>query len=176
SGGFGNQLKAGLDAIRGSKYADRMVLFANIDFRQGVGPGFGAKAAAQLEQDIKAGAKGLKIFKDLGLRIRRTDGSRLKLDDSELDPIWAMCGRLKGPVLIHTAEPQEFLEAINYQNERWLELALYATRRYPPDQAPRFEELIDERDRMFAKHPGTMFIAAHFGYHANDLARMGQLL
>ena len=176
SGGFGDQLKAGLDAIRGSKYADRMVLFANIDFRQGVGPGFGVTAAAQLEQDIKAGARGLKIFKDLGLRIRRTDGSRLKLDDPELDPIWAMCGRLKVPVLIHTAEPQEFFETITYQNERWLELALYSSRRYPPDQAPRFEELIGERDRMFAKHPGTTFIAAHFGYHANDLARMGQLL
>jgi predicted TIM-barrel fold metal-dependent hydrolase len=176
SGGFGDQLKAGLDAIRASKYADRMVLFANIDFREGVGPGFGVKAAAQLEHDVKAGAKGLKIFKDLGLRVRRTDGSRLKLDDPELDPIWAMCGRLKVPVLIHTAEPQEFFEPINYQNERWLELALYSTRRYPPDQAPRFEELIGERDRMFAKHPETTFIAAHFGYHANDLARMAKLL
>ena len=56
------------------------------------------------------------------------------------------------PVLIHTAEPQEFFEPIDYSNERWLELALYSSRRYPPDQAPRFEELIAERDRMFAKH------------------------
>jgi predicted TIM-barrel fold metal-dependent hydrolase len=175
SGGSGARLKSGLDAIRTSKYPDRMVLFANVDFRD-VGPGFGAKAAAALEQDIKAGAKGLKIFKDLGLRIRRTDGSRLKLDDAELDPIWAACGRLNVPVLIHTAEPQEFFEPITYQNERWLELALYSSRRYPPDQAPRFEELIAERDRMFAKHPKTRFIAAHFGYHANDLERMGKLL
>ena len=54
----------------------------------GVGAGFGARAAQQLDADIKAGARGLKIFKDLGLRIKRTDGSRLKLDDPELDPIW----------------------------------------------------------------------------------------
>jgi predicted TIM-barrel fold metal-dependent hydrolase len=175
SGGSGDRLRAGLEAIRTSKYPDRMVLFANVDFRN-VGQGFGAKAAAQLEQDIKAGAKGLKIFKDLGLRVRRADGSRLKLDDPELDPIWAVCGRLNVPVLIHTAEPQEFFESIDYQNERWLELALYSSRRYPPDQAPRFEELIGERDRMFAKHPTTRFIAAHFGYHANDLGRMGKLL
>ena len=78
---------------------------------------------------------GLKIFKDLGLRIREADGSRLKLDDPELDPVWAACGRLNVPVLIHTAEPQEFFEPIDYQNERWLELALYPIRRYPPDQA-----------------------------------------
>ena len=160
SGGSGQRLKAGLEAIRASKYPDRMVLFANVDFRD-VGPGFGVKAAAALEQDVKAGAKGLKIFKDLGLRIRRTDGTRLKLDDPELDPIWAVCGRLNVPVLIHTAEPQEFFEPINYQNERWLELALYSNRRYPPDQAPRFEELIGERDRMFARHPQDEVHRAH---------------
>jgi predicted TIM-barrel fold metal-dependent hydrolase len=177
SGGSGERLKAGLEAIRTSKYPDRMVLFANIVFpREGVAPGFGAKAAAQLEADIEAGAKGLKIYKDLGLSQRRSDGSRLKVDDPELDPIWAACGRLNVPVLIHTAEPQEFFEPIDYTNERWLELALFSNRRYPPDKAPRFEELIGERDRMFAKHPETRFIAAHFGYHANDLARMGKLM
>jgi len=177
SGGSGERLKAGLEAIRTSKFPDRMVLFANVDFpRDGVGPGFGVKAARQLEEDIKAGAKGLKIFKNLGLTTRRSDGGRLKLDDPELDPIWEVCGRLNVPVLIHTAEPQEFFEPIDYQNERWLELALYSSRRYPPDQFPRFEELIGERDRMFAKHPKTRFIAAHFGYHANDLGRMGRLL
>jgi uncharacterized protein len=177
SGGSGDRLRAGLEAIRTSKYPDRMVLFANVAFPSGgVGPGFGAQAARQLEADINAGAKGLKIFKDLGLRVRRSDGSRLKVDDPELDPIWEVCGRLNVPVLIHTAEPQEFFEPIDYKNERWLELALYSSRRYPPDQAPRFEELIAERDRMFAKHPKTRFIAAHFGYHANDLGRMGRLL
>jgi predicted TIM-barrel fold metal-dependent hydrolase len=177
SGGSGARLVSGLDAIRTSKYPDRMVLFANIDFpREGVGPGFGARAASQLEADIKAGAKGLKIFKDLGLRVRRSDGSRLKLDDPELDPVWAACARLNVPVLIHTAEPQEFFEPIDYRNERWLELALFSGRRYPPDQAPRFEELIGERDRMFARHPKTKFIAAHFAYHANDLGRMSKLM
>ena len=177
SGGAGERLRAGLNAIRTSKYPDRMVLFANLDFpREGVGPGFGARAAKQLEDDIKAGAKGLKIFKDLGLRVRRSDGSRLKVDDAELDPVWETCARLDVPVLIHTAEPQEFFAPIDFRNERWLELALYANRRYPPDQAPRFEELVAERDRMFAKHAKTRFIAAHFAYHANDLPRMGKLL
>ena len=177
SGGSAARLASGIEAIKNSKYPDRMVLFANVDFpREGVGPGFGVKAAAQLEADIKAGAKGLKIFKDLGLRVRKADGTRLKLDDPELDPIWAACGRLGVPVLIHTAEPQEFFEPIDFKNERWLELALFSSRRLPPDQAPRFEELIGERDRMFERHPKTKFIAAHFAYHANNLGRMGKLM
>lgn len=176
SGRSGDRLRQGLEAIRTSPHKDRMVLFANVDFSGGVGPGFGTRAAQQLEADIKAGALGLKIYKDLGLRIRRTDGSRVKLDDPELDPIWATCGRLGVPVLIHTAEPSAFFDPIDFANERWLELALFGDRRYQDPSFPRFEELVAERDRMFAKHPKTRFIAAHFGWHANDLGRLGKLL
>jgi predicted TIM-barrel fold metal-dependent hydrolase len=176
SGGSGDQLRRGLEAIRTSSHPDRMVLFANVDFKGGVGPGFGRKAAAQLEADIKAGALGLKIYKELGLRVKRTDGSRLKLDDPELDPIWEACGRLGVPVLIHTAEPAPFFDPIDFDNERWLEEALYPDRRYQDPWFPRFEELIAERDRMFERHPRTTFIGAHMLYHANDLARLGRLL
>jgi predicted TIM-barrel fold metal-dependent hydrolase len=175
SGASGDRLVRSIDALKGSKFRGRMVQFAEVDFRN-VGPGWGARAAAQLEADVKAGAVGLgEISKALGLRYRKADGSRLTVDDPELDPVWAACGRLGIPVLIHTAEPQEFFEPIDYQNERWLELALYRDRRYPAGEFPRFEELMTERNRMFKKHPKTTFIAAHFAYHANDLARMARL-
>ena len=176
SGGYGDRLRQGLDAIAKSPHKDRMVLFANVNF-EGVGtPGWSQKAAAQLEGDIKAGARGLKIFKDLGLRIRKADGSRLKVDDPDLDPVWDVCGRLGVPVLIHTAEPQEFFEPIDVKNERWLELALFKDRRYPAGEFPRFEELLAERDRMFRKHPKTTFIGAHFAYRGNDLAKAQEML
>lgn len=174
SGGSGDRLVKGLEAIRTSPHADRMVLFANVDFQGGVGPGFGAKAAKQLEADIKAGALGLKIFKNLGMSVQKPDGSRLPLDDPELDPIWETCARYGVPVLIHTAEPPAFFDPLDYSNERWLELALFPSRRH--QTGVRFDELMAERDRMFAKHPKTTFIAAHMAYHANDLARLGKLL
>ncbi len=176
SGASGDELKRSLAALRASPHKDRMVQFAEVDFRN-VAPGWGPKAAAQLEADIKAGALGLgEISKALGLRIRRADGTLLTIDDPELDPVWEMCGKLNIPVLIHTAEPQEFFEPIDFRNERWLELALYRDRRYPEGEFPRFEALIAQRNRMFRKHPKTTFIAAHFAYHANDLARAARLL
>jgi predicted TIM-barrel fold metal-dependent hydrolase len=175
SGASGVRLRQALDAIRTSRHKDRMVQFAEVDFRN-VGPGWGRKAAQQLESDIRAGAVGLgEISKGLGLRHRKADGSRLRVDDPELDPVWETCGRMGVPVLIHTAEPQEFFEPIDYRNERWLELALFSDRRYQNAEFPRFEELVAERNRMFRRHPKTTFIAAHFAYHANDLTRMGKL-
>jgi len=173
SGSSGERLRRGLDAIKASKYHDRMVLFANVNFNS-VGPGFGARAAGQLEDDIKAGAMGLKVFKDLGMFDRKADGSRLPVDDPELDPVWDVCARLNVPVLIHIAEPPAFFEPLDYTNERWLELALYRDRRH--QDGVRFEQLMTERNNMIRKHPNTKFILAHFGWHANDLARAGTLL
>lgn len=176
SGTQGDRLVQSVSALKASRFKDRMVQFTDIDFRN-VGPGWAAKAVAQLEADKKAGALGIgEISKAFGLRIRKADGTRLKIDDPELDPVWDAAGRLGLPVLIHTAEPQEFFEPIDFNNERWLELALYRDRRYPAGEFPRFEELLAERNRMFRKHPKTTFIAAHFAYHANDLARAAALL
>lgn len=176
SGAQGERLVQAIAALKKSQFKDRMVQFTDIDFRN-VGPGWATKAVAQLEADKAAGALGIgEISKAFGLRIRKADGTRLKIDDPDLDPVWAAAGRLGLPVLIHTAEPQEFFEPIDVQNERWLELALYRDRRYPAGEFPRFEELMTERNRMFKKHPKTTFIAAHFAYHANDLVRAAALL
>jgi predicted TIM-barrel fold metal-dependent hydrolase len=176
SGGSGERLRRGIALVDGSAAPERMVFFANVDFSDLDEPGFGRRAATRLEADVAAGARGLKIYKNLGMDLKRADGSRVPVDDAELDPVWAACGRLGIPVLIHTAEPAPFFEAVDETNERWLELQIHPRRRRPPSEYPSFEALIAERDRMFAKHPGTKFIAAHFAYHANDLGRLGHLM
>ena len=176
SGATGDQLVQSVAALKNSPYKDRMVMFTNIGFREPVGPGSGQKIARQIEEDVKNGALGIgEIMKNFGLRARKVDGSRLALDDPELDPIWDTAARLNVPVLIHTADPQEFFQPINYQNERWLELALYPDRRYPADRFPAFEQINAERDRLFKKHPKTTFIMAHLGWHANDLGRLSRM-
>jgi predicted TIM-barrel fold metal-dependent hydrolase len=169
------QMLQDLQVLRASPHRDRFAVFANIDFRN-VGPGFGQKAAAQLEEDIKAGAVGLgEIMKDFGLTARKADGSRLALDDSELDPIWSTAARLNIPVMMHVGDPASFWKPFDYANERWLEMALFPNRRCPPERCIPFEELIAERDRLFKKHPKTRFVAAHFGWQAHDLGRLGRL-
>jgi len=172
----GERLQRAVATIDASPFKDRARVLAGIDFRD-VGPGWAARAIAQLEADVRAGAVGVgEISKSFGLSIRKPDGSRLRLDDPELDPLWDACARLGIPVFIHTADPQEFFQPVDYTNERWLELALFESRRYPPDRFPSFEELMTERDNLFRGHPNTVFVAAHMGWHANDLDRLGRML
>ena len=173
----GDRLKTVIASVRGSaKMKDRVRILAGINF-QNVGPGWAEKAIAQLEADVAAGAVGIgEIGKGFGLSTKKPDGTRLKLDDPELDPIWDACARLKLPVFIHTADPQEFFKPADYSNERWLEISLFPDRRYPPDRYPSFETLMTERDNLFRKHPRTTFVAAHMGWHANDLGRLGKML
>jgi len=155
---------------------NRVRVLAGINFNS-VGPGWAAKAVAQLEADAAAGAVGVgEISKGLGLNYRKADGSRLKIDDPELDPVWAACARLKLPVFIHTADPQEFWQPVDNDNERWLELSLFPNRRYGGPGEPTFEQLMTERDNVFRKHRNTIFVAAHLGWHANDLGRLGKMM
>jgi predicted TIM-barrel fold metal-dependent hydrolase len=172
----GEELQQSVTTANASPYKGRFIYFANLAFGQAVAPGFGRAAAQQLEADVKAGAKGIaEIPKSFGISVKKADGSRLTIDDPELDPLWDTAARLNVPVFIHTADPQKFWDPIDYTNERWLELALFRDRRYQDPVYPRFETLMAERDRLFRKHRKTTFVAAHLGWHANDLARLGRM-
>lgn len=172
----GERLRTALAGIRAAPaMRDRVRIFTGIDFGD-VGPGWADRAVRELEADIAAGAVGIgEISKSLGQSIRKADGSRLRIDDPELDPIWQAAARLGVPVFIHTADPQEFYQEFDNTNERWLELALFPNRRIGPDN-PSFEQLAQERDNLFRRHPNTTFVMAHLGWHGNDLALLGRML
>src|SRR5690606_4564596 len=173
----GERLRQVLAGVRASpSMRDRVRVLTGIDFGN-LGPGWVERAVRQLEADVAAGAVGIgEVSKSFGLRLRKPDGSRLRLDDPEMDPIWEAAARLNIPVFIHTADPQEFFREIDYTNERWLELALFPNRRYQQDEYPSFEAPIRERDNLFRRHPNTPFVTAHLAWQANDLATLGKLL
>ncbi|MFY9549866.1 MAG: amidohydrolase family protein [Thermoanaerobaculia bacterium] len=174
SGGRGAELEKGYRNLPG-RYPGRFVVFANLDFSGIETPGWGERAAAQLAEDVRHGAKGLKIFKNLGMTTTDARGARVPVDDPRLDPVWDACARLGIPVLIHTAEPRSFFDPRDKFNERWLELKQFPQRARPPDKFPPFEQLLSEQHRMFARHPKTRYIDAHLGWLGGDLARLGKL-
>lgn len=156
--------------------ARRFLVFVNLDFEKVDSPGWPQEALAQLEQGVKQGASGLKVYKGLGLTDHDSKGQRIAVDDPRLDPIWAKCGELGIPVLIHSGEPSPFWLPKDKHNERWLELKQEPDRYRPASRFPPFETIMAEQHHIFRKHPKTHFIDAHLGWMGNDLARLGQLL
>jgi predicted TIM-barrel fold metal-dependent hydrolase len=176
SGRGGKQLKAMIDNVKKHGYEDRICIFTNIEFRSIDDPDWLESTLQQLEYDVSIGAKGLKIYKSQGMFHKDEAGKRIAVDDTRLDPIWAKCGELGIPVLIHSADPKAFWESHDANNERWLELKLKPRRKRADNDPASWETIIAEQHHLFKKHPRTKFIAAHMGWFANDLQHLGVLL
>lgn len=175
SGFRGKYLEWSLDNVKNSK-PNRFVLFLNIDFEKLDDAGWPEETLNMMEEGVKQGVRGLKVYKTLGLDETDNEGNRIAIDDPRLDPIWAKCGELGIPVLIHSGEPNSFWNAKDKHNERWLELKQHPGRYRPADKYPPFEQVMGEQHNVFRKHPGTKFINAHLGWFGNDLDRLGKLL
>lgn len=184
-GGLGDQLDEHAKYL--SKYADRFVMFANLDW-QGEGkaddpaswdcqrPDFGRRMALALADAKQRGACGLKIFKQFGLGYKNPDGSLIKIDDQRWDPIWTACGELGLPILIHVADPLAFFQPIDETNERWEELHRHPDWSFHGPQFPKHAELLAAFHRVVARHPKTIFISAHVANNAEDLAQVAAWL
>jgi predicted TIM-barrel fold metal-dependent hydrolase len=175
SGGAGETLKRNVNLLK-ERYPDRFVVFANWDYNNVDDPNYGHRIAQQLETDYHNGARGLKIFKQFGMDAKDSRGQRIHVDDARYDEVFEMCGKLKIPVLIHTAEPQPFFDPIDKYNERWRELQEFPARARPEGKFPSWQVLMDEQHRMFARHPHTTFINAHLGWLGNNLAELAKLM
>ncbi|MGE0770539.1 MAG: amidohydrolase family protein [Cyclobacteriaceae bacterium] len=156
-------------------YPNRFLVFTNVDFSGIDDADWTRRTAKQLEEDVKRGAVGLKIYKSLGMFNRDSKGARIQINDPRIDPVWAKCGELGIPVLIHAADPRQFWQPIDNQNERWLELKTHPGRRHDEDPV-KWETIIAEQHDIFRKHPKTKFINAHLGWFGNDLNKLGELM
>ena len=201
-GGWGDRLRGELERWQ-EALPGRVAVFAGLDYAMWADdPSFGEAEAARLRDGVAAGARGLKVWKLLGLRARDPDGRLVAVDDPRLDPLWATAGELGVPVTIHVADPIAFFEPLDGRNERWEELHEHPDWHFWPtrpagrpdlDGFPPFDELIDALEAVVVRHPATVFIGAHVGcarrgprpgvtilerapsFHVDIAARIGEL-
>ena len=157
-------------------YPNRLIVFTNINLSDIDDANWTAKTVQQIRDNVKAGANGLKIYKSQGMSNTDSSGERVKIDDSRIDPVWAVCGELGIPVLIHSADPKQFWQPYDANNERWLELKTHPRRKRDDTTPAPWQTIIDEQHNIFRKHPGTTFINAHLGWYGNDLQTLGELM
>ena len=156
----------------------RFATFAQVDWREVErGDGFGERLALQLDEAVAAGARGLKVWKDLGLHVRDERGRLLAPDDDRLRPRWEAVAMAAIPVLIHTGDPRAFFDPLDGRNERVEELLEHPDWWFG-DRArfPAFDDLLGSFERLVAANPGTTFIGAHVAGAAEDLAWVGRML
>jgi len=176
SGRGGPALKAMMENVHKYGYEDRIINFTNINIRSIDDPDWEKSTLEQMEYDVSIGARGLKIYKSQGMMDTDSAGNRIAINDPRLNPVWAKCGELGIPVLIHSADPKSFWDPHDENNERWLELKLRPGRKRGADNPASWETLMAEQHDIFRKHPNTTFINAHFGWYPNDLEKLGSLL
>jgi predicted TIM-barrel fold metal-dependent hydrolase len=166
--GFGATLRRQLEAF--ARHPGRWVVFGNVDWRRINERGFADAAARQLERDVAAGLRGLKVYKALGLEYRHADGALWQVNDPALDPIWQAAGELGIPVLIHTADPAPFWEPVD-ERSFWSGVLRgeYARWSYYRTGLPGRDELVGERNQLIARHPRTTFICPHVGSRSDCL-------
>lgn len=140
----------------------------------------GAAAAdalvASLRASHAAGAKGLKVWKDLGLGVRDGDGRLVMPADPRLHDLFEAAGELGLPVLIHTADPVAFWWPVDASNERFDELGAHPEWAFGRPGLPSYDELLASLEALVAAHPRTAFIGAHMASAAEDLARVERML
>jgi predicted TIM-barrel fold metal-dependent hydrolase len=136
----------------------------------------GGAVAASLRESVRAGAKGIKIWKDLGLHVRDDRGELLLPDDRRLTPLWETAAELEVPAFIHTADPVAFFDPVDERNERYEQLRAYPEWSFADRSFPRFERLIDSLEGLVAANPATTFVAVHVGGYAEDLGWVGRML
>ena len=175
TGGFGDTLKRTLEQ-RDQAYPGRFVSFCNVDWSGLGGRGWAERATAQIEDDVKAGARGLKIFKELGLRWRDQANKLVMPNDPRIAPIFAKAAEMDVPVLIHSADPVAFFRPLDRFNERRDGLLRRPEWHFYGAEFPSFQELIDALYRTIEAHPETTFITAHVGCYAENIGFVSQML
>jgi predicted TIM-barrel fold metal-dependent hydrolase len=154
---------------------ERFATYAWMDWSDVASAGFFRRAVDRLEWLVEHGACGLKIWKDLGTKVRDGDGSLLRIDDERLDPLYEKAAELNVPIMYHIADPDAFFLPIDASNERYEELAAHPEWSYYGSHFGK-PELLAQRDRVIARHPKTTFVGAHVAEHPEDLAYVSDLL
>lgn len=178
-GRWGGELAANITRYD-ARYPGRVLTFCHVDWSALSSDDDSSSVVdaltAQLEASKAAGARGVKVWKDLGLSIRDHSGALVTPDDPRVVVVLGAAGELGLPVLIHTADPVAFFEPLTPVNERWDELQVHPEWWFGAAETPTFAELMDCLDRLISQCPGTTFIGAHVGCWAENLEGVGQML
>lgn len=122
---------------------------------------------ARIENSIKKGALGVKVWKNIGMEIKKmTNNSFLMIDDPFFDPLFNYLSENKIPLLAHLGEPKNCWLPLNkmtsnrnktyYRNNPEFHAYLHPN-------IPHYDAQIEARNNVLKKFPNLIFVGAHLG-------------
>lgn len=172
----GAELEANLDRYDRA-HPGRFATFAHVEWRRvAEGPAGVDAMVEQVQAAARAGAAGLKVWKDLGLLVRDASGALVRPHDPRLADVFAAAGEAGLPVLVHIGDPPAFFRPVDRHNERLEELTLHPDWSWHGKGVPSHPELQSSFETLVAAHPGTTFIGAHVAGWAENLQWVGDVL
>lgn len=139
-------------------------------------PDYAERVIAGLERDFnEGGAVACKVWKNIGMDYRNSDGSFIHIDDERFDPILNYLADNDRPLLAHIAEPLACWRPLEpgkphysyySKNPQW--------HMHGRTDMPTHEEIIARRDRMVERHPRLRVIGAHLGSLEYDVAEVAR--
>lgn len=133
------------------------------------------KVITELERDFAQGAAACKVWKNIGMEVRKPSGEHLMVDDPLLEPIFSFIADRNKTLLMHIADPldcwrplQESSPHYSYYSEH-PEWHLYGR-----DDMPSHQQLMEARDAVVARHPNLRVVGAHLGSLEHDVAEVAK--
>lgn len=174
-GRWGDELLANLDRFDNA-YPGRFATFCHVDWsllKTSDGP---ARIITSLRESARAGAAGIKVWKDLGLHVRDAAESLVLPDDPLLNDFWEVAGELNLPVWWHIADPVSFFRPVDGRNENVELLAARPEWSFFGPEFPSFDRLMESLEVVVSSHPRTTFVAVHGGCYAENLIWVSRML
>ncbi len=162
TGGDGSTLQQAVQTLA-TPHPNRFAVFTEPWWTGIETPSYPQAQADRIESAHRAGAKGLKVLKTLGLYLREhvTHGKLIPVDDRRFDPMWDTAGSLRMPVAIHTSDPEAFFLPIDRFNERFEELIAHPDWSFYGHDFPTNQQLQEARRTVMRRHPKTQFVCLH---------------
>lgn len=165
-GGWGDQLKESIDKFQ-KRYPGKIYTLGNIDLSKIGDPDFNKNTRRLIKEGTRCGMKGIKIYKELGLKIKDINGNLVLPDDPRLRVIWETAAEEGIPVLYHIADPVAFFQPINSKNERYEKMVQRPDWSYCEPGFPTHQQLMECQRRLVRDNPETLFIHPHVLYPEN---------
>lgn len=139
---------------------------------------FAEKTIARIDECMKDGASGIKIWKNIGMAIKDGTGHFVMVDNSVFEPVFNYFEKKNIPLMAHLGEPKDCWlseDQMDLGNNRryFHEHPQYHMFKHP--EAPSYQDQINAMINLLNKHPKLDYLAAHLAsleWNVDELARL----